>query len=357
MKRGVSEGEAVTLVPATRLRRYVRAIVIGVTVALVFCIGCGQKGDAHAPATDPAVLEQQAHDKPDDFLAQLRWGEALVQAKQLEEATSVLSHARQLAPNDARPYAWLGVVAISERRPPEEVRGLLQEALQRDPENLTALRAQANLDAQERRLHPAIQGFEHLVRLRPNDADAWQRLGLLLMGARENYRSLDALSHAAALDPSDMLTQRSLGMMALHAGRIDQAQRAFQAVLAHDPNDAQALTGLAGVLMRLDPSPVGLAAAEQQADAALRAEPTAIAYRTRGQIRMNRRQFSGAIEDLNHAISLEPKNRDSYVLLSQCYASAGKPELARKASAEFDRLTAEQLARDKATGRPPETMK
>src|SRR5262249_30750731 len=147
-----------------------------------------------------------------------------------------------------------------------------------------------------------------------------------------------------------------LGNIAVQAGRLDQADRAYRAVLAHQPNDPQALTGLAKVMMRMDPSPSGLDAAEHQADLALSAAPSAEAYNARGQIRMTQHRFGEAIRDFNACIALDPHNREYYVLLSQCYASAGRPDLARKASAEFERLRAEQLARDLAAGQPHKTM-
>lgn len=305
-----------------------------------FWIGRNRTGHSGTAPADPVQLERQAGENPENFRAQLRWGVALTQAKRLEAAVPVLTHAEHLSPTDARPYAWLGVAAISEHRF-EEARELLGKAMQRDPANITAIRALANLDAQSRRLRPAIQGFERLVKLRPTDADAWQRMGLLLFGAGERYRSLDALTRAASLDPTDLFTQGSLGNIALNAGRLEQANHAFRAILAREPNDPAALIGLTRVMIRLDPSPASLKAAEQQADAVVRNAPSAEAYRARGQVRMAQRRFGEAIKDLNASRALDPKVLDTYVFLSECYATDGKPDLARKASAEYDRLTAE----------------
>jgi Flp pilus assembly protein TadD len=336
--------------PATNRYRRLAAVAV-VALALGLSLWFWQGRSHLATPKTPEEIEQQAANNPNDFNAQLRWGETLVQEKRLEEATPVLTHARDLAPSDARPYAWLGVVAATEHRS-DEARALLHEALQRDPSNTTAIRAQANLDAQAHRLRPAIQGFERLTQLRPDDADAWQRLGLLLIGAGENYRSLDALTRAATLDPTDLVTQHALGNMALQAGRLDQADRAYHVVLAREPDDPQARVGLALVMMRRDPSPAGLKMAEQQVEDVLHDSPSPSAYGARAQVRMTMRRFDEAIEDFNTALSLDPNNRDLYVLLSQCYASAGKPDLARKASAEFERRREKQLARDLAAGRP-----
>src|SRR5579871_5778853 len=90
-----------------------RIIAVGLAAAaLAFWIWYSRAGRAGSAAMTPAEIEQQAHEHPDDFRAQLRWGEILVQARRLEEAGPVLAHATQLAPNDARPYAWLGVAAV-----------------------------------------------------------------------------------------------------------------------------------------------------------------------------------------------------------------------------------------------------
>ncbi|MCW3098844.1 MAG: hypothetical protein JWL77_4462 [Chthonomonadaceae bacterium] len=336
----------------TGRRAWIGAVAVAAT-ALLFWTRHPGADSGHSRSLAPAESEQQARERPDDPGALLQWGETLVQAKRWEEAAPVLTHAHALAPNDARPYAWLGIVAIEEHRD-SEARDLLKQALQHDPNNATAIRALANLDARMRRLRPAIQGFERLTQLRPNDADAWQRLGLLLIGAGENYRSLDALARSAALEPNDLITEGALGNMALQAGRFDEADRAFRKVLERESENPQALTGLAKVRMRSDPTPAGLTAAEQLAEKALQAEPSLEAYKARGQIRMAQRRFAAAIQDFNACIRLDPRSREPYVLLSQCYASSGRPDLARKASAEFERLRARQLAEDKGAAHSPE---
>src|SRR5436190_12105143 len=111
------------------LKRRAWRIAVGLSaVALAFGIWHRWTDSARVPTTDPAELEQQARERPDDLRVQLQWGETLVHAKRLEAAIPVLTHAQRLAPNDARPYAWLGIVAISEHRV-NEARGLLGEAL------------------------------------------------------------------------------------------------------------------------------------------------------------------------------------------------------------------------------------
>src|SRR5690242_13142297 len=117
-KPGAEAGHHAPASPAGKRSRAIAAAGGIVVVALAFWLW-HSRDSGRAPVTDPAEIERQAREQPDDFLAQLRWGEALVQAKRMDEAAPILTHAEQLAPNDARPYAWLGVVAISERRSSE----------------------------------------------------------------------------------------------------------------------------------------------------------------------------------------------------------------------------------------------
>jgi len=304
------------------------------------------KPDPVSATLDPATLAQRAQERPDSLQAQLDYGEMLVKMGRLDEAASVFTHCQQMAAGDSRPYAWLGFLAAS-AHDSREARRLFGEALSRNADDLTALRGLANLDAQARRVHHAVAGFAHIIRLQPKDADAWQRLGILCMADRQFDRSLGALSTAATLDPNDLVTSRFLGIVQLHAGRVEEATRSLNAVLARQPEDAEARAALANAMMRLDSSPMGLTAAEQQANECLRTRPIAEGYRTRGQIYTAQRRFQEAIQDYQTAIKMEPNTRYAYLLLSQCAASAGKPDMARKASAEYQRLTRELLIRDK----------
>ncbi len=328
------------------IRRAAPVIVI-ITAVFAFWFINRDAYDPHSPKNEFLHKERQARDHPDDFGAQLDWAEALVKAKQFDDAGPVLQQAGRLKPTDARPLAMLGKLAIRAGQE-DQARDLFHMALERDPSNIDALRGLANLDAKVHHLRAAIDGFQKIVDLQPNDADAWQGLGLLLITAHENGRSLNALERAAAISPNDAITERALGTMALDAGKLDQAYTAFQIVLKQTPKDAHVLTSLADVMMRKDPSPTGLAAAEKQADAAISADPTAAAYYLRGFIRMTERHLPEALQDLNTSLKLDPKHRHTYVVLSQCYALAGKPDMARDVSARFDRLSATMLARGRA---------
>jgi tetratricopeptide (TPR) repeat protein len=74
------------------------------------------------------------------------------------------------------------------------------------------------------------------VRLDPEDADVWFRLGsILLFALNEKAEALAALEEAARLDPADAST-RSVLAIALHAlGRYQEAAGSFDEALRLDP--------------------------------------------------------------------------------------------------------------------------
>lgn len=74
------------------------------------------------------------------------------------------------------------------------------------------------------------------VRLAPEDAEAWRRLGsTLLFALNQRVEALAAFEEAVRLDPSDAATVCLLGI-ALHSmGRFEEATEAFGRALQLDP--------------------------------------------------------------------------------------------------------------------------
>lgn len=207
-----------------------------------------------------------------------------------------------------------------------------------DPAAIQSLMAQGNQDAQMGRVPQAVGAFEQATRLDPGSASAWQRLGLLCSREREFHRGLVALEKAAALDPHDALTARTLGLVALSMSRFDEAARVLRCAAALDPADAEAQGALAEAELRQDPTQAGQVEAEKTAQASLRLRPTSAAYTALSEVAMARHRYPAAIDDLNAALKLDPRRERTYLLLSQCCASAGKPDLARKAVATYLRI-------------------
>ena len=57
---------------------------------------------------------------------------------------------------------------------------------------------------------------------------------------------------------------------------------------------------------------------------------------TLGQIRLLLHDYPATIRELGAAITMHPRQPRAYAYLSQAYAAAGRPYVARKAGARFD---------------------
>ncbi len=292
----------------------------------------------HDRRTPPVVtlneVEQRVRAHPDDVQAQLDWGNALHKMGRLSEAGQAFQTARRLAPDNARPYNWLGILAM-EQQQPEAARNYFRESLTHNASDPDIWRALAQLSEQRQDDRAAIDAYEHLTQLRPNDAAAWRQLGILYNRKNLWARGQAALQHAATLDPKDTRTQTELGNNALTQGDLPQAKQAFDQALALHPDDSDALVGAARVTLQLDPTPAGWTRAEQQVHRALTLHPTGQALMVRGQIRMQRRDYADAIADLKAALAQDKSLLSAYIYLSQAYARSGQAAFARKASADY----------------------
>jgi predicted Zn-dependent protease len=102
--------------------------------------------------------------------------------------------------------------------------------------------------------------------------------------------------------------------------------------------------------MQLDPSPAGLAQAEQQAERALALNPTPHSHQVLGRIALSRKEYVHAASELNASLAVKSNDFSSYGYLSQAYAGMGRTDLARKASADYQRADARARAKPRRGG-------
>jgi tetratricopeptide (TPR) repeat protein len=285
-------------------------------------------------STDARDIERRAREEPGSIAAQIDWGVLLRQQGRWDEADRAFATASRLNPQDARPYTGLALVAIAQHKPARAAE-FYRQALQRDPSDPDAWRV---LASQYEILHQqanALSAYEKLIRLDPNDANAARQLGLLYTEQGQVFRAHDLLVHAAQLAPSDIRTQRYLGENAFLQERFPESQQAFEKVLAQEPDNPAVLSMLAQIMVKLDPSPQGLALAERRAKRSLALKQTGSAHMALGQIYLARRQYAPATAELKKAIAIYPDLLLAYVSLSQAYRRTSRLDLARKTDADY----------------------
>jgi cytochrome c-type biogenesis protein CcmH/NrfG len=312
---------------------------VGIGIALLLAASLGvrvwyDRRPLPPISANAADIERRAREEPGSAAAQIDWGDLLRRQGRLDEAESAFVAASRLNPSDARPYAGLALVAIALHQPARAI-DAYRQAIQRDPSDASDWSGMA---AQYEVLHQqadALPAYEKATQLDPKDADAARQLGLLYTQQGEASRGHDLLARAAQLNPTDLRTQRYLGENAFLLERFTEARQAFEKVLAQEPDNFAVLSMLAQIIVRLDPTPEGLALAERHAKRSIAIKPTGSAHLALGQIYLARRQYAPAITEFKKAIALYPDLLLAYVSLSQAYTRTDRTDLARKADADY----------------------
>jgi signal peptidase I len=194
---------------------------------------------------------------------------------------------------------------------------------------------------------------------KPDEARPLTILCSALIAANEPAEAVEIARRAAELPDTTAATKLMLVHALIAAERIDEAESACNAVLDRHPasSDAFALRSVVYIRQRKfaealtdarrvlgeEPDTAGMHAnvgycqlelgnldeATHAIDRALycnvRLGP---AYRTRGRIRMARKQYFPAVEDFSLAIKLEPKKGEYRALRASAYRAMGETELA-----------------------------
>jgi tetratricopeptide (TPR) repeat protein len=209
--------------------------------------------------------------RPDHAWAHAYLAWMLAQAKDAAGATKEMKDALALAPGDADLVAWGGQVdeSLGLR---DEAMVAFRRALQADPSNGRAwgrlLEIATNPgNATKADLRKEIIAF--LEKVRPEDPDLWNNVGLLYRDSLKDYRkSLEAYLKAAALAPLDQGILNDTGLIYLyHGASIGEDRKKalpwFEKCLALVDDEGQsplmgardALENLAVYHMEVEPDP------------------------------------------------------------------------------------------------------
>lgn len=208
------------------------------------------------PRLDPADLaglRARAAAEPRSFSVQLTFGQALIEAQDLEGARAALERAAALAPmasGEASPRALLAMIA-DVQKDPARARNELRLLLEHDHTNIAAARRLADLAAAAGATEDEDRALRLVADLDPFDAGVHVRLGRRLMARGEEADALVEFDAALALGPANRAearTDRAEALLAL--GRTDEARREVMTALAEAPTFARAQDVLLKVMGR-----------------------------------------------------------------------------------------------------------
>ncbi len=186
-------------------------------------------------------------DRPDDGDALTLLGALLLQRGDLETALDLLARAVRTLPRSAAAHQNLGMALSRAGRWREAVR-MLEAAAALDPGISGIWRGLAGARAAIGDTVGAIQAYRRLVAIAPDDAEALNNIGVLLLQAGDLDQAQPVLERAAALRPADSQIQKNLGSLWVQRRRFDRAESALRRAAEGDPTSADTWIGFAGAL-------------------------------------------------------------------------------------------------------------
>lgn len=184
-----------------------------------------------------------------------------------------------------------------------DARTALEQVLQMDPKQPTALRQLGELELNAENYAKAAEYLKRAREVRPDDSTAAFYQGQALEKTGDLAGARDALEASLKLTPGQLPARLLLGRVYLGLKDPKAAQDQFEAASLVDPNSVEAQLGVAKSLL-----------AESN--------------------------FADAVRQLEPISKSQPENAEVFELLAQAYEGAGKKEEARQAEARAQSLKA-----------------
>ena len=182
----------------------------------------------------------------------IRRAELLEQQGRLEEARLVLTQAQPVSAEQARRKLLALSRWLREHQQAQQAYTTLEQALAQASDDPDLLTEQSLVLEKLRRFDEMEAVLRKLMRLRPQDAHAYNALGYSLADRGIRLDEAHALIlKAVELAPQDPFIQDSLGWVAFRMGRRDEALRVLRAAYQARP-DAEIAAHLGEVLWSLD---------------------------------------------------------------------------------------------------------
>ncbi len=243
---------------------------------------------------DDAILDLRTvlRDEPDSVRAHILLGSAHQANGSIELADD--QYARGFEASDGAaaiglPYAQF----LAQRGASDRADQILTMVVQRDPENMDALRALAQIKINNQDWVGAQQVAERLRQLDDESSVVDRIAGLALQGQERFEQSIEAFERSQEAAPDATRPLASLVGAYVRAGQSDRAKQFLESVLETSPNNAFAQVLIAQVLV-------------QEGD------------------------FDGAEQAFEKAIERDPSANLTYVSMAGFYASQSQPDKAQE---------------------------
>jgi len=187
----------------------------------------------------------------------------------------------------------------------DEALAEFETALKLDPNSKMAHLAAGSAKARQNREDEALKHFREVLRIDPMNVQAHLRAARILLSKREIDKAQEYVDSAERIDPKSPGVQLFLGHLALTRKDLAKAKTHLTQALTFNPRLVRARIQMSAVLRnegRLDD-------ALAQINAAVRIDPnSANVFDSLGKLQLIRKDFSGAREAFEKAITLQPED-------------------------------------------------
>jgi tetratricopeptide (TPR) repeat protein len=170
----------------------------------------------------------------------------------------------------------------------------------------------------------ALEHWRQVLEIAPDDLEALENVGQLLIELDEHEQALVALQRAIDLGSKDGRSWFSLGLCRYQGEDVEGALAAFEQAYELLTGDERMQAGQNRVAMLQR-----LGRAQEALDLRLESDPqSATDYFHLGLAQVKAGRYAECIDSITHALALEPEHANSHYTIACAYALSGDPDRA-----------------------------
>jgi tetratricopeptide (TPR) repeat protein len=287
------------------------------------------------------MLERALQQQPNSIDYLYEYGRMLLDADMVDEAIPIADRAIQVAPDDPRGYA-IKAQTLMWTEPAEAIQIAIrgQDA---DP-NFAPLYAVSGVAYTNLgRWQEGVRNGAQAIELDPNDPFVQLAYNFPMTYTGRYQEAIDSLERAISINPN--LTTPYFYLAALYGlPQVNQPEMAiatYEHIISLDPTNAKAYLRICETYARVDEA--DFQKAQEYCDDAIEIVSNyASAYRQRGQMQYNRRNYEGSIESFQECVDLGSDEIECWYLRGLAHFWLGECDQAWDVLQEAQIMAAEQ---------------
>jgi len=279
-------------------------------------IGLAESGEKNQALSLANTLVEEY---PDSVPALKLQGMLLEKTGRREEASHSFARALELSPNDPELLLQLGTDRLAAGAYDEAIQLLLRHmnVLPRDGDAAFYLAQAYHLNKQD---DLALKTIRECLKIEPGSAQVWQKYGELLCSSGDSEAGLKSLMKAQQLDRELEQIDFDIGIAHYYRKDFPNAARYAAKAALRQPRNPKVLALLASAEENLSQWQDAQSAFERIL-AIEKDDSTSLLGL--GHCKLERKQYQGAIDVLQHLLQIDPSEMEAHYYLSRAYGGLG----------------------------------